>query len=431
MNARSAILGVLLLVGCVHEPVLPPTAMLPESARTRPQSYLIVTVRNPVATAPSRAASTPRGYDGTGPYIAGGSALALSRALAVDYGLTEVSSWPIALLGVHCLVYGLPHGTDRSQIAAAMKRDRRVESVQPLQTFTTEADPYNDPYAQLQENLRQMSIPQAQRLSRGRGIRIAIIDTGVDLSHPDLRPAALHTQNFVDRSSAQFRADPHGTAVAGVIGAVPNNGVGIVGIAPGAELYLYKACWRKDNDGVASVCDTFTLARALAAAIEAHANVINLSLGGPSDPLLTRLVRRGLAAGAIIVGAMPRDGIRRGFPVEIDGVIAVDAAERGPTAPGVIRAPGSDVLSLSPGGHYEFYSGSSMAAAEISGVVALLEAKLPRLTPAEARSALADSEDEHADGPNVCVVLNVLLRQGDCEQARDAAAVAAPSVDRE
>ena len=411
---RFGVLAViaLCLAGCAGTPTLPAGATLPESVKAEPNGYVVVTVRNPVVAPPSQAASTPRGYDGIGPYIAGSSALGVSKSLAVDYGLTEVASWPIALLGVHCLVYGIPQGADPGVLRAALLRDARVESVQPLQTFGTEADPYNDPYARLQQNVRQMAIPQAHAVSRGGGVRVAIIDTGADTGHPDLKPNLVKSRNFVDNDTAQFRSDPHGTAVAGVIGAVPNNGVGIVGIAPDVELLVYKACWRANPTDASSVCNTFTLAQALAAAIDVHADIINLSLGGPSDPLLTRLLRRSLDAGAIVIGAMPRDGVRRGFPAEVDGVIVADVAELSRTAPGVVLAPGRDVLSLAPDGRYDFYSGSSLAAAEVSGVVALLKHERPRLTTREAESLLSNRVSPAV--PNACDALTTMAGRGRC-----------------
>ena len=428
---RRAALALLftILAACAARPVLPPSATLPESAKAEPGDYLVVTIRNPVVPAPIRAASTPRGYDGGGPYVAGGAALATSKALAADYGLVEVSSWPIALLGVHCLVYGIPPGTDAGPITAALKRDRRVESVQPLQAFNTQAGAYNDPYAQLQQNVTQMAISEAHNFSRGGGVRIAIVDTGADVGHPDLRPHAAKSRNFVDADPAGFRTDAHGTAVAGIIGAVPNNGVGIVGIAPDVELLVYKACWRPKSNAATSVCNTFTLAQALSAAIEARADIINLSLGGPSDPLLSRLVRLALNGGAIVVGAMPRDGIRQGFPVEIDGVVAADMAETGRTTPGVVRVPGRDVLSLAPDGHYDFFTGSSLAAAEVTGLIALLKAERPRLTSREAVTLLNESAAGGAPGPNACAALAALLGRGQCAPRAEkvAAAVGAGS----
>jgi subtilisin family serine protease len=425
VKAAATALLLALVAGCATSPSLPPSATLPVAVRAAPGDYLVVTVRNPVVPAPLRAASTPRGYDGVGLYIAGGEARATSRALAADYGLKEVSSWPIALLGVHCLVYGIPAGSDAARITAALQRDRRVESVQPLQAFDTQSDAYNDPYAQLQQNVTQMAISDAHAFSRGGGVRIAVIDTGADVEHPDLRPHATRSRNFVDGDAAGFRADAHGTAVAGVIGAVPNNGLGIVGIAPDVELAVYKACWRATTAGAPAVCNTFTLAQALSAAIEAHADIINLSLGGPSDPLLTRLVKRGLAGGAIVVGAMPRAGTRTGFPVEIDGVIAADTLEAGSGTAGVVRAPGRDVLSLAPEGHYDFFSGSSLAAAEVSGLIALLKSERPRLSAREAEALLNASTAGGAKGPNACAALAALLHRGQCGAAVGNVAVTA------
>jgi subtilisin family serine protease len=413
----------LLLVGaCTATTRLPARAMLPAPTKAGPEHYIVVTIRNPVSSLPLRAASTRRGYDGGGAYVAGAAARAAGGSLAVDYGLVEVASWPIALLGVDCLVYGVPSGRAPEALIAALGHDRRVESVQPLQAFDTQGS-YNDPYGPLQKNVARMSIAEAHAMSRGGGARIAVIDTGADLAHPDLRPGAARGRNFVDDDGAGFRGDAHGTAVVGIIGAVPNNGVGIVGIAPEAELLVYKACWRGETGG-GSVCNTFTLAQALAAAIEARADVINLSLGGPADPLLTRLVRRGLEGGAIVVGATPRDGARHGFPVGIDGVIAVAAADAG-VAADVVRAPGRDVLSLSPDGHYDFYTGSSLASAEVSGVLALMRASNPRLTAREAGALLQSSS--RAGSVNACAAIAAVLRHGSCEQPLASAASARPA----
>ena len=421
----AALLALALIGGCAAAPVLSPAATLPAAARSDPSRYLVVTVRNPVA-GPARAASTSRGYDAAGPYIAGGTAHRVSRALAADYGLEEVSRWPIALLDVHCLVYGVPPTGDPGQLAAALKRDRRVESVQPLQGFATESTAYNDPYAKLQTNITAMAIAEAHALSRGAGVRIAMIDTGGDVAHPDLAPHGTRSRNFVDADRGAFAADPHGTAVAGIIGAIPNNGVGIVGVAPDAELLVYKACWRAAASGTAAVCNTFTLAQALAAAIEAHADIINLSLAGPSDPLLARLLRRGLERGIIVVGAVPRAGGRGSFPLDVDGVVAVDALESGSPASGTVLAPGRDVMSLAPGGHYDFYSGSSLATAEVSGLIALLRSLRPHLAANDAARLLIESAPAGA-APNACAALVALVHGGSCSRSVAEAAPVARS----
>ncbi|MGA2023133.1 MAG: S8 family serine peptidase [Steroidobacteraceae bacterium] len=408
----------LCLMACTSGQSLRSSATLSLAARASPQRYIVVTVRNPVSLPHARAASTSRGYDGVGPYLAGGVARTVSRALARDYRLRESASWPIALLDVHCLVYELSEDMDQQRLLAVLAHDARVESAQPLLNFETAAGGYNDPYAQLQRDVQQMSIADAQALSRGAGVRVAVIDTGVDTDHPDL-PATIASRNFVDNDTQSFRTDAHGTAVAGVIAAVPNNGIGIVGIAPDVSLLAYKACWRASAIGIGAVCNTFTLAQAIAAAIEARADIINLSLGGPSDPLLTRLVRRGLDAGIIVVGAVPSDGLRNSFPTDITGVIAADAIEANHMSAGVVEAPGRDVVSLAPEGRYDFYSGSSLATAEITGIIALLRSQRSRLSGQEAQmlltaSAGVDTPASRPSVPNACAALGLLLHKSGC-----------------
>jgi subtilisin family serine protease len=411
-----ACLAALGVAACSAGAPLRASATLPAAARDSPQHYIVLTVRNPVTMPASRAASSPRGYDGVGPYLAGGFARAISRTIAKDYRLRETATWPIKLLEVHCLVYELPADADRVQLLAALARDARVESVQALLDFETAAGAYNDPYAKLQRNVQQMDVVAAHALSRGAGVRVALIDTGVQLNHPDL-PVAMLSRNFVDDDADSFRSDAHGTAVAGVVAAVPGNGIGIVGIAPDVSLLAYKACWRASMSGIRAVCNTFTLAQAIAAAVEARADIINLSLDGPSDPLLTRLIRRALDAGIIVVGAVPPDGLRDAFPTDIAGVIAADAIENPVAIAGasaddtILRAPGRDVLSLAPQDHYDFYSGSSLATAEVTGIIALLRAQRSHLTAPEAVALLRAAPPSV---PNACAALGELLHRPDC-----------------
>ncbi len=407
------------LAGCAVNPPLAPSATLPEAAREAPRRYIVVTVRNPVTALATHAASSPRGYDAATPYLAGTFARRASRALAHDYRLEESASWPIAALGVHCLVYALPADADQDRLLGELQHDGRVESAQPLLAFETQSGGYNDPYAKLQLNVQQMAIAEAHGLSRGGGVRLAVIDTGVDVEHPDLRPHATQARNFVDTDAHAFAADAHGTAVAGIIAAIPNNGIGIVGVAPDVQLFAYKACWRAAT-GTVAVCNSFTLAQALAAALAAHVDIINLSLAGPPDPLLTRLVKRALAAGIIVVGAVPGDGLRNSFPTDIEGVIAVDAVESGHAGRDTVRAPGREILSLAPEGHYDFYSGSSLATAEVSGLVALLRAERPHLSAREATSLLMRDPTALSETatwsaiPNACTALASLLHRRQC-----------------
>jgi subtilisin family serine protease len=247
----------------------------------------------------------------------------------------------------------------------------------------------------LQANLTQMDVPGAQQFSTGARVRIAIIDTGIDAAHPDLAGRLIATRDFVDGEHG-YTAEMHGTEVAGVIGALANNGIGIAGIAPDAELIGLRACWPGGADGH-GICNSFTLAQAITAALDARASIINLSLSGPDDPLLTRLVERGQRQGAIFVGAVPPAGNRQGFPTGVAHVLAVDRLEHPAAATGVLLAPGTDVFTLTPQGHYDVASGSSIAAAEVSGVAALLLSVHPGL-PADRLEGILSTTSQTAAG---------------------------------
>jgi hypothetical protein len=418
--AGCLLLMVLGLAACATTAVPPAGTVLPAAARESPARYLVVTVRNDATSGGQRAAGTARGYDSVVPYAATSSARALADGIAADYGLQQAASWPIALLGVHCIVYEVPASDDPAQLLQRMARDRRVESVQPLGTFATQSAAYNDPYAGLQRSLAQMGVAQAQQWSRGDAVRLAVIDTGIDSHHPDLRGRIAEERNFVDADVSAFHADLHGTAVAGVIAAVANNHIGIAGIAPGVRLLAYKACWKDAGGNHPAVCNTFTLAQALAAAIDARADIVNLSLAGPADALLARIVERGLQRGIIFIGAAPPAGADSGFPGDVRGVVTVDAPGRRSGTAAALTAPGNDVLTLVPGAHYDFASGSSFAAAQVSAVTALLISRDRKLDGADLQRLLARTAQivvTAAGGYNMvnaCAALVALQRQGSC-----------------
>jgi len=410
--------------GCASTAGGLPIPPLPASARNAPEQYLLVTVRNEPAPLPSRAGSTLRGYDGAASYAVSGSARSLAHALAADYRMLEVTGWPIAALRVHCILYRIAPGEARDGLLVRLAADPRVDLAQPLQSFSTSASavdaPYDDPYLGLQRGLWEMSVVAAHHWSRGEGATVAVIDTGIDASHPDLAGRVQQTRNFVDGDHGQFERDRHGTEVAGVIAAVSNNGRGIVGVAPQVRLLALKACWQSASSGSAAVCNSFTLAQAIGSAIDARVDVINLSLVGPADPLLAALTRKAIEGGAVVVGAVPATGRMDGFPAGVPGVIAVDMAEQAAPAKEALRAPGRDILTLVPDGHYDFATGSSLATANVSGIVALMRARQPQMTAADAKTLLAQSTQGIAgatravESINACAALSALLMAGHC-----------------
>jgi hypothetical protein len=392
--------------------------------QAEPGRHIVLAVDNLLAPAGGRAGGSLGGYGPAPRYLQGQRAAGTLAALAREHGLREVAGWPIVALGWQCVVFELPPADTatataadggvgaaarrRDTLLATLAADPRVRLVQPLQEFETLAAPaaatpafetagalaYNDPYVHLQRGFADLAAAQAHLVSVGAGVRVAVVDTGAAIGHPDLQGRIGLVRDFVDGrpdSGSGFDADRHGTQVAGIIAAAGNNHHGIVGIAPQARLDLHKACWQRDGaPGAAARCNSFTLAQALAAVLASDARIVNLSLGGPADPLLDRLLAELLKQGRIVVGALPPGGRRGGFPTGTPGVIAAASAGQAAGAD-IVLAPGQDVLTLQPGGAYDYASGSSLAAAHVSGVAALLLAADPRLTADRLRTLLAPS----------------------------------------
>jgi len=417
---RWAMLAIVAMASaCSSAPVRIDSRALGDQVNQSSDRFIIVAVDNAPAAFVAHAGGTPHGYDAVANYSATAQAHAAMRAVEREYGLREVSAWPIDPLHIHCAVLEIPSGADRNKLLESLSRDKRVKLTQPLQTFATRTDGYNDPYVGLQRGFQQMDVADAHPWSRGEGVRVAIIDTGVDIQHPDLRASIAAAVNFVDADDAQFQRDRHGTEMAGVIAAVANNSEGIVGVAPNARLLVYKACWQARSDSDAARCNSFTLARALTAAFAAHAQVVNLSLAGPNDPLLGDLIREGQHRGVLFVGAAPDTaGIQDGL-LHQAGVIEVASAETHSALDSVLYAPGSEILTLLPGGHYDFASGASIATAQVSGVVALMLAKSPGLTAAAAYRLLRDTSspakaEGGVKGIDACAAVVTVVRQGSC-----------------
>jgi len=435
-HALPAVLLAVLLGGCAspRAALLRPPPLSPEM-QSEPDRFVVVTVSNAPRPLARRPGSTPRGYDVASPYGVTAAAGAAVRGLEHDYGLREVSAWPITTLSVHCIVFRVPTATTPATMIDRLSKDARVESAQMLNQFATQDVPApaaagaREAYS-LQASLRALNVVEAHRWSLGTGVRVAVVDTGMDFEHPALKERVVSHSNFVDNDDARFKLDRHGTQVGGLIAAVAHNDLGIVGIAPESKLLSFKACWQLAGDAARAVCNSFTLAQALEAAILAHADVINLSLSGPSDPLLTRLVRRGEQTGILFVGAVAPQGASGEFPAGIDGVLAVASAEDASSSGGrYLLAPGREVLTLVPGGHLDFASGSSLAAAEVSGTLALLLAEQHGITAARARSILTTTSAQ-VIGPsgaaltsiNACAALVAIMQRDSCVVEPDSTA---------
>jgi len=328
------------------------------------------------------------------------------------------AQWPLTEIDWQCLVLSVPTAGDRDDLLERLGRDRRLALVQPMQTFELAAGAGGDPLSHLQGGFHRIAADAAHVAATGKGVRVAIIDSGVAATHADLvdqvvawrdmtgdptAPVAgpeaervtaltgprLGIAGLADDGTATRAGDPHGTAVAGVIAAGRGNGIGISGVAPEVDVIALQACWETD-DGGEGRCSSFTLARALNVALAAESDIINFSVQGPADPTLTRLLDEAERRAVVVVGADRRSDVAT-FPATHPAVVAVRAAEDASAAGAdgeVVRAPGRDIFTTAPANSYATRSGASMAAAHVTGVVALLHEVDPRLGPADVRSLL-------------------------------------------
>nr|MDQ2736908.1 S8 family serine peptidase [Pseudomonadota bacterium] len=244
----------------------------------------------------------------------------IASSLAHGNGLSLTTDWPMPILGLDCYVMEVPPGRRADDVAALLARDPRVAWAQPMNVFRSLG--HDDPLFSLQPATREWHLGEMHETSTGRDVRVAIIDSGVQLDHPDLVGQVVMNANFVaERGDRGDRAESHGTAVAGIVAARADNHVGIVGVAPLARLFTLRAC--RQVSAAETLCTSLSLALALHAAIDRGAQVINLSLGGPPDRLIEQLVDAALARGVSVVAAADRARPRGGFPAGLPGVVAV------------------------------------------------------------------------------------------------------------
>jgi subtilisin family serine protease len=359
---------------------------------------ILVTFDNSGALVSAGGAGTP--YKFRKRYQITGKVRRASAAVAREHSLIKIDHWPIRSLSVYCFVYRVAEGVDRNGVVALLNADERVESAQLLQQFETLAqdDGYNDPYANMQVGLEILDITAAHRKTLGAGVRIAIVDSHADVDHEDLKGRIRNIEVFSNTNAMVDAA--HGTAVASVIGARSNNALGIVGVAPEATLDVFVSCWHAAK-GDAVVCDSFSLSKALDRVLDDPPQVLNLSLTGPQDVLVGRLLEKVIDAGVIVVAASPTvSSTQNTFPSSMPGVMGIGRSlyadgSGGNIDPSVneLFAPGDQIMVAIPDDQYDFRSGSSLAAAHVSGVVALLLAVAPGQSSPSVRSILLRSQN--------------------------------------
>ena len=236
--------------------------------------------------------------------------------------------------------------------------------------------------------LGKLQIEQAHQVATGKNIPIALIDSEIDAKHPDLDGAI--TKNF-DPLGGDAKPHPHGTAMAGAIAAHGK----LSGIALGPHLLAARAF---DNTAGEAKGTSFAIYKSLQWAADNGARVINMSFAGPADADMHRMLAAAYEKGIVLVAAAGNAGPKSAplYPAADPDVIAVTAtdsndglfkmANRGSYI--AVAAPGVDILALAPGDSYQITTGTSVAAAHVSGIAAMLLEEKPSLTPAEVRSII-------------------------------------------
>jgi subtilisin family serine protease len=239
--------------------------------------------------------------------------------------------------------------------------------------------------------LAKLRLTEAHSLATGNRVLVAVIDSGIDLRHPELQGAV--TGSF-DALNKLEKPHAHGTAIAGAIAAHAR----LLGVAPSARILAIRAFGAA---GVSAEATTFAIIKGVQHATAQGARIINMSFAGPEDPGLARHLALAKASGVVLVAASGNLGPKSPpqYPAANPNVIAVSATDAGDRifrsaniGPHVaVTAPGVDILLPAPNSDYQLTSGTSFAAAHVSGIVALILERKPDLTPDAVRAILMAS----------------------------------------
>ena len=289
----------------------------------------------------------------------------------------------------------------REAVLEALRKDPRVEYAEPnglVSGLFTPNDPYyNDPNKVYAPQKIQADLAWDYTLGDASVI-IAIVDSGVDASHPELAGRVLPGWDFVNDDDDPADDQGHGTHVAGIAAAAINNGQGIAGIA-GQSLILPVKVLNENNQGTWA-----DVAEGIIYAVDQGARVINLSLGSTADSSTVHdAVLYAWSHNVVIVAAAGNDGTTTPYyPAAYAEVIGVSATTPDDVRAGFssygthisVAAPGATIYSTTPGNSYSFKSGTSMAAPHVSGLAALLLAQDGSRTNAEVRQIIEQSADD-------------------------------------
>ncbi|MCX9010947.1 MAG: S8 family serine peptidase [Candidatus Methanoperedens sp.] len=316
----------------------------------------------------------------------------IDQSVLIEHGITNYTEYKI----INAISADVPESVSKQ-----LKKNPKIKYVEEDSRVQIADKPSKhqppQPLQQITWGVARVKAPDAWINSTGKNVKIAVLDTGISNSHPDLNVSG--GINLIGKSKNNKWNDDsgHGTHVSGII-AARNNSIGIIGIAPDAELYAVKVLDAYGNGYISDIIEGIDWA------VQNNMNVVSMSLGTRTySQALNDATANAYKAGILLVAAAGNNGDGNLstddvlYPAKFDSVIAVSAIDSNNIAPvwGAdgeeveLAAPGIDIYSTWLDGGYVNKSGTSMATPFVSGVAALIKSKNLSLTPQEIRSALA------------------------------------------
>lgn len=325
---------------------------------------------------------------------------ALINQIAARYALRAVKGSPMG-----AVLFKTSVAQNTTRVIQQLRQDPLVDYAEPNALYRNKFT-VNDPKSVDQRGLAMIGMAKAWDVTQGDPrMVIAVVDTGIDLEHPDLKAKIVSGYDVINQGTTPPRdGNGHGTHASGIAAAMTDNKVGMAGVAGRSKLMPVRAL---DDEGAGNGLDVAT---GVVWAVDHGAHVVNLSLGGPEpNETLERAIQYALMRNVPVIVAMGNEatGDAR-YPAASPGVIAVGSVDTtrslssfsnyGPWM--TLVAPGSQIMSTMPTysvymttnegyrNSYDFMDGTSMAAPMVAGVVALIKSRYPQLTPAEIKARL-------------------------------------------
>lgn len=306
-------------------------------------------------------------------------------ALARRHRLNREESQAFELSGTTMFRWTIPDGRNVATVIRSLEADANILSVQPNYRYTLQQSKTGEG---IQYSVEKLRLPRAHELARGERVFVAVIDSGIDVDHPELRGTI---EDAFNPAGGDGSPHSHGTSVAGAIVAHSR----LTGVAPSARILAVRAFDPASGNAEST---TFAILKGLEWAVQKGARVINMSFAGPQDPIMARTFAAAGKRGIVLVAAAGNAGPKSPplFPASDPNVIAVTATDvddklfqgsnRGHHV--AVAAPGVNLLLPTPAGSYGMTTGTSFAAAHIAGIAALILEREPSLTPDSVRRVL-------------------------------------------